>query len=267
MSCSVSELDAFTLRVLREVGVRPEPPIDLELVARQLGIELRRERLDGAAGLLRMTRDRPQVVVDTYARKARARFTLAHELGHYVLAKYPEEVVSIWRGQPSLRDPERFSDRFAESLLLPAEWISVELARGPQTLQRLIWAASTAQVSLSAASVRLTRTGGWRRTLLRLGKVSCGWAVLAVTGLLRPGWRHSLQLTPGADRCLRQADEHAGEPTWLPLLISGDPCYAPAQLSARSGSAIAWVDLLRRRPAAISAPRPHDAAVECRRQD
>lgn len=251
MPSSASELDAFVLRILRGVGVCPEPPIDVESVVCRLGIDLRREQLNGAAGLLRIDADQPQIIVDLYARKPRARFTLAHELGHYVLARYPGEVASIWRAQPSLRDPERFCDRFAESLLLPATWISLEVAQGPQTLQHLIWAAATAQVSLSAASVRMARVAGWRRTLLRLRWMSDRWAVLTVTGLLRPGWRHSLQLARGAQRRFHQADDRPGEPMWLPLRVSGEACYAPAQLAARSGSAIAWVDLLGRKLAPI----------------
>lgn len=250
----MSELDEFVGRVLAQLGVDSEPPIDVALVAARLGLEVRREPLNGADGVLRMERDRPVISVDVTSARPRARFTLAHEVGHFMLAGCADEVAHIWAAQPSLRDPERFCDRFAESLLLPYDWVQREMRNGPQSLQRLIWVSMTAQVSMSAASVRVTRVAGWRRTLLRLARLARRWALLAVTGLLRPGWRQGLELTPGTSRRLDDAAHASGpsEPQWLPLRLEGRACYAPAQLAARDSSAVAWVDLLSRRPPSVS---------------
>jgi hypothetical protein len=253
----VSEVDELVRRVLVDVGVAARPPVDVGLVALRWGMEVRRERLDGADGLLRMSGERTVVSVEVSSPRPRARFTLAHELGHYVLAGYPDEVAAVWAAQPSLRDPERFCDRFAESLLLPLDWVRDELTDGPQSLQRLIWTSATAQVSMSAVSVRVARVAGWRRTLLRLARLPRAWGLLTVTGLLRPGWRDAVQITSGTSRRLDDAVGAPGpcEPLWLPLRMEGRPCYVPAQLTASGASAVAWVDLLARQPARRRNPR------------
>jgi len=255
----VAELDDLVRCVLADVGLRPVLPVDVDLVARRFGVEVRRERLDGASGVLQMNGDRPTIVVETKCARSRARFTLAHELGHYVLARYRQRVAAVWAAQPSLRDPERFCDRFAESLLLPYDWVSTELSSGPQTLERLLWVATVADVSVSAASVRVARVARWQWTLLRLARMPRRWRLVSVTGLLRPGWQQRLEITPGLQRRLDEAP--CGAPPqasqWLPLLLEGRPCYAPAQLSAGSTSAIAWVDLLNRRaPSRRCSARP-----------
>lgn len=248
----MSELDSLVQRLLSDLGVPAAPPVDVGLVARRLGLDVRRERLSGADGVLQIEGDRPVIVVEFSRPRARARFTLAHELGHYLVASHPQEVAAVWQAQPSLRDPERFCDRFAESMLLPSGWIERELRSCPPSLQQLVWVASTAQVSISAASVRMTRVARWRRTLLRFSRVRGRWSLLSVTGLLRPGWRRGLEMTAGTARRLDVATEldSVDHPVWLPLRVDGEPCYANAEVARSATSAVAWVDLLERRPAA-----------------
>jgi Zn-dependent peptidase ImmA (M78 family) len=258
----VSDLDELAKRVLIDAGISTEPPIDVSLLARRLGLEVRHERLNGTAGMLKIDGDRPVVVVERRSHRTRARFTIAHEIGHYVLASYTSEVADIWAVRPSLRDPERFCDRYAESLLMPADWFRKELRSGRPTLQRLIWAATQTEVSVSAASVRVTRVTAWRLTLLRLARTSQKWGLMSVTGLLRPGWRQLLEINRDTAMQLDEIDGTAASaPLWLSLSLEGEACYAPAQLVAWDTSAIAWVNLLARRPK--PGPEPASKSLAC----
>lgn len=106
-------------------------PIDIEDIARQLGIEVQRLPLaPGTDGLL--VKDRAnewfKAIVDAYAHPHRARFTLAHEIGHYIkdYQYFPDNQVTgivQRRDETSSRgtDPkEVWANQFAASLLMPA---------------------------------------------------------------------------------------------------------------------------------------------------
>lgn len=106
-------------------------PVDVERIANHLGIEVQRIPLDsGTDGLLvKDSKDEGfKAVVDANANPHRARFTLAHEIGHYIrdFQNFPEnEVMGIVqkRDEMSSRgtDPDEvWANRFAAALLMPA---------------------------------------------------------------------------------------------------------------------------------------------------
>ena len=101
------------------------PTVDLYDLAQQLElgiVEVDSQSFDGA--LLRSrTRFAGQILVRSGIRElGRKRFTIAHEIGHYVLhgnqqTSCSPRVIEGWKeGQPS---PEREADTFASELLLP----------------------------------------------------------------------------------------------------------------------------------------------------
>ena len=67
-------------------GNRINIPIDVRQVAERLGLEVQYLLLDsGTDGMIVKEAGRPcKVVVDALAHTHRRRFTLAHEIGHYV---------------------------------------------------------------------------------------------------------------------------------------------------------------------------------------
>ena len=104
-------------------------PVDVEDVARQLGIKVKRLPLDpGTDGLL--VKDEGEenftAVVDAYAGTHRARFTLAHEIAHYVRSyQNATEVTGIVEKRDNMSststdENEVWANTFAAALLMPA---------------------------------------------------------------------------------------------------------------------------------------------------
>lgn len=84
-------------------GNRINIPIDVRQVAERLGLEVQYLLLDsGTDGMIVKEAGRPcKVVVDALAHTHRRRFTLAHEIGHYV-QKYQKYALGDEGGESAL---------------------------------------------------------------------------------------------------------------------------------------------------------------------
>ena len=124
MTSNILTEEAMVAAALRaELGIAPKA--DLDQLAAQLGltiVEVDSQSFEGA--LLRSSRDLSgRILVRRGIRESgRRRFTVAHEIGHYILHVDQQipcspRVIEGWReGQPT---PEREADTFASELLLP----------------------------------------------------------------------------------------------------------------------------------------------------
>lgn len=133
-------------------------PVDLDAMAQELGLHVVRAPLasDIAGMLVRDAEARAgyRVVVNSSDPPRRQRFTLAHELAHYMLHRdLVDEVVdnALYRSPNLGDDMERQADRFAAQLLLPAE----EVRRAYSTLRALGPLADRFDVSDAALRIRL----------------------------------------------------------------------------------------------------------------
>lgn len=154
-----------------DLNLGPEDlPIDPEQIARHLGIEIRKldpedQTLSGF--LLRHSEGtgRPIIGVNRRHTPARRRFTVAHELGHFLLHRWGD--VRVDRHMISRRD-ERSSkgeyteeieaNQFAAELLMPAAWLEEDFEESPFDVQDEGQVARLAKrygVSHSAMTFRL----------------------------------------------------------------------------------------------------------------
>src|SRR5579859_429384 len=123
-------------RVLKRVGVL-EPPVEVESV---LGVwkELRLvdEDLDGSGYLLPMGKLGGEIIVNRNDPPERKRFTIAHELGHWVLGLIWKKKSGEFKQPPGVPYAviERWCDKFATNLLMPRflvePWIANRLRSG-----------------------------------------------------------------------------------------------------------------------------------------
>ena len=97
----------------------------------------------------------------------RARFTLAHELGHYYIDEHRSALESglapshaYNADRPSELRIEREADCFASALLMPSVAFRRETQGRPFGLQAILDAASTFQVSRQSAAKRYVRLSG-----------------------------------------------------------------------------------------------------------
>lgn len=109
-------------RLLRLHGIVAPGQIDLEVIAFDQGVSVKRRPLTGCEARILGRGDRAIITVDNRQSKTRQRFSTAHELGHWHHHRGKTLVcrstdIGNFGSLASIR--ERTADRFAANLLLP----------------------------------------------------------------------------------------------------------------------------------------------------
>lgn len=160
--------------LLTQAGIHT-PPVPVDQIAEAQGLELRlnREPASKISGFLFLGGNRPIIGINAEHHTNRQRFTIAHELGHYLLHSFsPQDLYVDHSFQVLLRDErssegtdttEREANLFAAELLMPAGLLSTDLQDRTQIdivdeafLQEL---AQRYQVSQQAMMFRLANLG------------------------------------------------------------------------------------------------------------
>jgi Zn-dependent peptidase ImmA (M78 family) len=138
-------------------------PVDVERIARDLGIKIYHESLEsGVYGkLARDSRSTSgfSIYINKSDSRLRQRFTIAHEIAHFVLHRdlVDSEIVDRQLYRSHLGNKyESQANRFAVGLIMPSELIVEafeKLSRDPAVLARKF------QVSLAAMKIRLESLG------------------------------------------------------------------------------------------------------------
>ena len=165
MIATVSEkFERRATRLLREHGV-VAPPVDVEGVAKALGISVNYERLDNdVSGLMLVENDVARVAINESHHRNRQRFTLAHEIGHLLLHTKGDRVFvdrrffrNQWSSKGELRE-EIEANAFAASLLMPRSLIEQYLeTEGGITDTDVFRLATRFEVSEQAMTLRLVK--------------------------------------------------------------------------------------------------------------
>lgn len=135
------------------------PPVDIEKMARRMGVEIRSSQDLGSSGMLEIDEEATHAVIHVRRDHVawRQRFTVAHEIGHLMLHSGPKHFRDItFAGTPE----EAAANRYAADLLMPLWMLE------PLVLQRGVNAryfAQVFQVSEEAINVRLGLLSGLRR--------------------------------------------------------------------------------------------------------
>lgn len=149
-------------------------PVDVEALARQLGVnEILRVTDLVEDGRLERRDGHVRVLLAARSNRQRQRYTLAHEIGHLLLADPDRDTIA--RRMKTDDEVERFCDGFAAALLLPRDIISAEYRAMPPTLAALRRIAEQSDTSLAAATVRLHEVVGWPHALLHWKRTERGW--------------------------------------------------------------------------------------------
>jgi Zn-dependent peptidase ImmA (M78 family) len=161
-------------RLISRVGVNAAP-VDVYTIAAELGLSVVSEDLGSDVSALLVT-DGKSSIIGVHERHAatRQRFSIAHEIGHFVLRHQfqPGEHVHVDRGRfVSERgltasagvDPKEIeANQFAASLLMPAKLVRARAARlgkGPLLEDEVRQLAREFEVSEQAMTIRLTNLG------------------------------------------------------------------------------------------------------------
>ena len=142
---------------------RIETPIPIDAVALALGIdEIRRAALDGCEGLLLTdkVRSRGSILVNDRYGERRARFSIAHELGHFLLERHVLGAAGGFlcratdmaeaKGDTRHQRQELEANGFAIDLLAPTHLVAPFLTRPPDICEALEMRKQL-EISLEAA--------------------------------------------------------------------------------------------------------------------
>ena len=144
-------------------AMRPNAPIDLDEVAKTLGLELEYCATSGFEGALicsKANRVGTILVKQSIREAGRKRFTIAHEIGHYVLPHHGHagclcaaDDVENW--SRALSDHEREANIFASELLLPRFLLNQEVIKSHPTFILIRQLAANFATSLTASAYRV----------------------------------------------------------------------------------------------------------------
>jgi hypothetical protein len=151
--------------LLDEFGMESPDHLQIDALADRLGVELVEARLDGA---------RAQLVVGPHGARILLshrlddpedrRWSIAHELGHYVLGHPAPPAAELCAPRPTgCRDHphEDAADSFASVVLMPPAIVAAFCDRVPMTIETPMQLAETCGVLWTAAALRITESS-WR---------------------------------------------------------------------------------------------------------
>ncbi len=239
----MSAIDDLAIRVLRGCGLQPEPPIDVHLLAKRLGIvEIAEARLM-EDGRLERADGQTKILVRRGVSTGRRRFTIAHEIGHLLLAEDTDDLIAR-RARLAIGREERFCDQFAAAVLLPHDWLRRRYGPRPRRLAVVRELAASAKSSMAAAVIRLDEVLGWGRSLLRWKPDHGRWRLVAAAAV-PPGLHGEIGTAAETCRLLDRIASHASADVrlTLPLLVGGTPSRIESELSVTERTAIALAAL------------------------
>jgi Zn-dependent peptidase ImmA (M78 family) len=144
------------------------PPVPVEQVAHSLGIKIELANLgEDCSGVLVRNGNRAIIGVNKKHPRNRQRFSIAHEIGHFMLHEGDTYIDKGYRVQfrdlesgSGTKGEEMDANAFAAALLMPAEWVKEAFYQQPFELTEddvLPMLAQKFQVSTQAMSYRLMR--------------------------------------------------------------------------------------------------------------
>lgn len=225
--------------LLKRLNISSHPPVDLNKVAKLMGVTRIIPRKQVEEGRLERNRAGTLIYVRAGSSFARRRFTIAHEIGHLLLSG-DNEALQAYRSRTRTTE-ERFCDDFAAALLIPSDWVSSQFNHLPRNLDTVRRLATHASVSLAAAAVRLNEIAGWREALLQWRREEGAWRLrwaCAISPSIRGHLRSSATTTIVLDRLGESARDLRVR---LPMTVKGVDKQVSAEVSIRGSSALALI--------------------------
>jgi len=150
--------------LLDELGILEPEEIDLEGIAAYCGAFVVYEPLSGAEARIVGNRDKAFITVNSKSVRSRQRFSIGHELGHWMwdrgrmaFACSSDVQDRRWSGA----DKETLANKFAADLLMPAQMFRDRAQRRPSTIETVSDLADQFQASLTATAIRLVEFGSF----------------------------------------------------------------------------------------------------------
>lgn len=157
-------LDAsYAEHLLQEYGVTTPEEIDLEAIAYDQGASVKYRSLDGCEARIVGMGCNAIITIDPAALPERQRFSLAHEIGHWLQDRgtisYDCKKADIGPRKAAGSTRESAANRFASQLLMP-DYLFVPLcAKKPITFETVAALGKIFKTSLTSTALKLVRVG------------------------------------------------------------------------------------------------------------
>lgn len=209
-------------KLLLERGVSHPDQIELVDIAWDLGAKVKLRRLDGCEARIIGKGDRAIISIDDRMPERRRRFSLGHEIGHWMchrgqcLACAKED---IGRGRAGKNPKERLADRYAADLLMPRFLMRQAIKGRRLDLGLIEEVAESFDVSRLAAAIRLVELEPEPCILIRHSVQGQPWRL--VSDSVDRRWTPRLRAEPGS-RAHAILANHAGDQPFLESASADD---------------------------------------------
>lgn len=149
--------------IMKSLGIYAPSDIDLDLIAFSLGAEVKRSHLSDCEGYIIGTEEKAIITINDNAPPERQRFSLGHEIGHFVNDKKQNLTYRCTTSDMRQRTPQENNFRqhkevranqFAAELLIPDFIASPFLSDLPVTFESVHDLAGTFNVSRTSTAIR-----------------------------------------------------------------------------------------------------------------
>lgn len=149
--------------ILDELGITDPAEIDVEAIAYHCNAVVKYARLEACEARIVALGEHAIITVNERSRPRRQRFSVGHELGHWVGDRRSGRFfcgVDAIETPRAFLDPEERANAFAADLLMPQSLFEPRARAGGITVDTAEALADEFNCSLTAASVRLVQLGG-----------------------------------------------------------------------------------------------------------
>lgn len=162
------KIEEQTFNILSELKINTPNKIDVFKIAEYLGVDVKPATLDSSiSGLFVIKEQKPYIRYNENEAPQRQNFTIAHELGHFVLHKDTPLFINknelvLFRNSDSTTGEllkEKEANSFAASLLMPKIFIEEEIKNIPSGIDPIIHLSKIFKVSSQAMNYRLNNLG------------------------------------------------------------------------------------------------------------
>ena len=155
--------DKLVPLLLSELSISQPKDIDLRVIASHLNATIEHHPLDGCAANIVGFRGRAIITVKPSLHRGRTRFSIAHELGHWLYDKkglYACDTNDM-SGEGRASPRETRANRFAAELLMPSKWFRASASGLPLDFGTVEELAGVYEASRSAVAIRLLTHGSY----------------------------------------------------------------------------------------------------------
>lgn len=179
--------------ILKSFGIDSPEQIDLEAIAFELGAKVRYRRMDGSEARIVGNGVSAIITIKEDHNPTRRRFSIAHELGHWVERHGKGGFVcakeDISPQNDAAKSAEAIANGFASQMILPSYLFDPIAAGMPITLDSADKIRKDFRAGLTATALKLVKRTGKAAAILCHGLKGRQWFALS------PGWPEALRLS------------------------------------------------------------------------